>query len=244
MDRRGTEVTAQYAYIWQYFFFSRADLKFTATIEVSANCSQSSYHCFQLLLNNPFTADSSTPPLPTRLKSLANLTTSKPKLTLRMRVTKSSAGAPRRRSSASKQFLELKNKAISPKDRPAFFYFFTLPGSAPRGKKWGKLGISNNVRRRKKEWHRQCKGVEHVWSPVTRFTSYAYKHERLAHLALMKIGITRPLRTCAGCKFPSSHFPISTRSGGRRHREIFEFYENQDIEELIWEVVEQCARFL
>jgi hypothetical protein len=119
---------------------------------------------------------------------------------IHMAVTKSIAPAPRCRPSVSKQFMELKNRAISPKDRPAFIYFFTLPGSAPAGKIWGKLGISNDIRRRQREWHRQCKGVKHVWSPVTRFTRYAYKHERLAHLALMKIGITRPLQTCPGCK--------------------------------------------
>ncbi|KAJ3718215.1 hypothetical protein C8R42DRAFT_723585 [Lentinula raphanica] len=112
-------------------------------------------------------------------------------------------------------------RSTSPADGPGFLYIFI-----DNGTRW-KVGMSNNFRRRKAEWNRQCPCPNRVWmKPIA--VRRRRRAEALAHLMLEIACLDRPFIYCPNCTFlisPRSarrHF----RQGRKVHREIFVFNGN------------------
>ncbi|KAJ8075993.1 hypothetical protein PM082_014778 [Marasmius tenuissimus] len=99
-------------------------------------------------------------------------------------------------------------KSLSPHDTAAFIYAFCIEGENEfsDGVVF-KVGRTNDIERRKKEWAIQCPSQRHTWyDPIP--VLYSHRTERLVHLELAKICLRKPNETCKDC--------------GRRHCETFE----------------------
>ncbi|KAK7022858.1 hypothetical protein VNI00_014247 [Paramarasmius palmivorus] len=99
---------------------------------------------------------------------------------------------------------------------------YVLERKEGTGRLW-KVGRSNCVPRRVKEWNRLCKGhgykLRDSWE-----VRWAGKMERCVHLALMDLGFRRLIFRCSGC--------------GKRHRELFwSPYNDSRTMEIIGEVI-------
>ncbi|KAJ3755277.1 hypothetical protein EV360DRAFT_72990 [Lentinula raphanica] len=96
-------------------------------------------------------------------------------------------------------------RSTSPADGPGFLYIFI-----DNGTRW-KVGMSNNFRRRKAEWNRQCPCPNRVWmKPIA--VRRRRRAEALAHLMLEIACLDRPFIYCPNCR--------------KVHREIFVFNGN------------------
>lgn len=116
-------------------------------------------------------------------------------------------------------------------DKRGFVYLFL-------GKGLKKVGRTNNIERRKKEWKKQCPSYDQKWifDLETRWASRLGRFqfllrflsecsvERLVHLHLSLICDGRPRVRCCDRECIFSFLISSTESsGGRRHREFFLF---------------------
>ncbi|KAJ8095914.1 hypothetical protein PM082_015135 [Marasmius tenuissimus] len=121
-------------------------------------------------------------------------------------------------------------KSLSPQDVAAYIYVFCIENkNAFVDGVVFKVGRTNDVERRKKEWAAQCLSQQHKWyDPV--LVRYSHRTERLVHLELAKICLRKPNEICTDC--------------GRRHCETFELQERDGedaFEGLISPIIKEMA---
>ncbi|KAF5357522.1 hypothetical protein D9757_013062 [Collybiopsis confluens] len=112
-------------------------------------------------------------------------------------------------------------KKLSSADAPGLIYVF-------RDEELWKAGRTNNIKRRIREWERDCPAFDREWIGW-RWTPYANRTEYLVHLALERICVGRPRFQC-NC--------------GRVHVEKFDFGGASTSGELILSVIEMVIDFV
>ncbi|KAJ3875871.1 hypothetical protein F5051DRAFT_333049 [Lentinula edodes] len=98
-----------------------------------------------------------------------------------------------------------------------------------------KVGRTNNVARRAREWKYTCPVYPQIWLAAF-WTPYAHRTERLVHIALEAICDSRPRIRCA-CMSPAYHLPSLALSkyfvGQKTHIEKFVFKGQRDVVEQV-----------